>query len=37
MRNVLITGGSRGIGRAMVRLFSARGYSVAFTDKESFN
>ena len=37
MRNVLITGGSRGIGRAMVRLFSARGYSVAFTYKESFN
>lgn len=30
-RNVLITGGSRGIGAAMVRLFSARGWGVAFT------
>ncbi len=35
MKNVLITGGSRGIGRAMVRLFCERGYSVAFTYKES--
>lgn len=35
MKNVLITGGSRGIGRAMVRLFSERGYSVAFTYKDS--
>ena len=37
MKNVLITGGSRGIGRAMVRLFSERGYSVAFTYKASLN
>ena len=35
MRTVLITGGSRGIGRAMVELFSAKGYSVAFTYKNS--
>ena len=35
MRNVLITGGSRGIGAAMVRLFSKRGYKVAFTYKSS--
>lgn len=34
MKNVLITGGSRGIGRAMVKMFSERGYSVAFTYKE---
>lgn len=32
---VLINGGSRGIGKAMVKLFSARGYSVAFTYKSS--
>lgn len=31
MRNVFITGGSRGIGRAMVELFSAEGWQVAFT------
>ncbi len=31
MRTVLITGGSRGIGAAMVRLFSARGWRAAFT------
>ena len=35
MRTVLITGGSRGIGAAMVRLFSERGYKVAFTYKNS--
>ena len=31
MRTVLITGGSRGIGEAMVRLFSEKGWRVAFT------
>ena len=35
MRTVLITGGSRGIGAAMVRLFTSRGYKVAFTYKNS--
>ena len=35
MKTVLITGGSRGIGRAMVQLFSENGYSVAFTYKSS--
>ena len=35
MRTVLITGGSRGIGAAMVRMFSERGYRVAFTYKNS--
>ena len=35
MKNVLITGGSRGIGKAMVELFSERGYNVAFTYKTS--
>ncbi len=35
MKNVLITGGTRGIGRAMVTLFCERGYSVAFTYKNS--
>ena len=31
MQSVLITGGSRGIGRAMVELFASEGYKVAFT------
>ena len=31
MKAVLVTGGSRGIGREIVRLFAASGYSVAFT------
>lgn len=35
MKNVLITGGSRGIGRAMVIAFSEAGYKVAFTYKSS--
>ena len=35
MKTVLITGGSRGIGRAMVEKFTAEGYSVAFTYKNS--
>ena len=35
MKTVLITGGSRGIGRAMVELFSKNGYKVAFTYKNS--
>ena len=34
-QTVLITGGSRGIGEAMVRLFSERGWRVAFTYKNS--
>ncbi len=37
MKTVLITGGSRGIGRAMTELFSQNGYSVAFTYKNSEN
>ena len=37
MRTVLITGGSRGIGRAMVETFSKEGYKVAFTYKNSEN
>ncbi|MBQ8381260.1 MAG: 3-oxoacyl-ACP reductase FabG [Clostridia bacterium] len=35
MKTVLITGGSRGIGRAAVKLFSKNGYRVAFTYKSS--
>lgn len=37
MKTVLITGGSRGIGRAMVELFCSKGYKVAFTYKNSEN
>lgn len=35
MKRVLITGGTRGIGRAMVMLFAKEGYKVAFTYKNS--
>ena len=35
MKNVLVNGGSRGIGKEMVKLFSSNGYSVAFTYKSS--
>ena len=35
MKSVFITGGSRGIGKAMVELFSENGYKVAFTYKSS--
>lgn len=35
MRTVLITGGSRGIGAAMVERFSKDGYNVAFTYSKS--
>ena len=34
-KNVFINGGSRGIGAAMVRLFSQKGYRVAFTYESS--
>ena len=34
-QTVVITGGSRGIGEAMVRLFSEKGWRVAFTYKNS--
>ncbi len=37
MKTVFITGGSRGIGRAMTELFAKNGYSVAFTYKNSEN
>ena len=35
MKNVLITGGSRGIGKALVEAFSQQGYRVAFTYNKS--
>lgn len=35
MKNILITGGSRGIGAAMVRAFAKAGYKVFFTYKQS--
>ena len=35
MKTLLVTGGSRGIGAAIVRLFSSSGYKVAFTYKNS--
>ena len=37
MKTVLITGGSRGIGRSMVETFAKAGYLVAFTYKSSEN
>lgn len=37
MKNVLITGGSRGIGKALVEAFSKNGYNVAFTYNKSEN
>ena len=37
MKNILITGGSRGIGEAMVRAFSQKGHKVAFTYKSSID
>lgn len=36
-KNIVITGGSRGIGAQAVRMFSARGSNVAFLYKQSFD
>lgn len=36
MKNILITGGSRGIGAAMVKEFAKEGYRVFFTYKNSY-
>ena len=35
MKTAFVIGGSRGIGRAIVELFAAEGYLVAFTYKKS--
>ena len=35
MKNVLVTGGSRGIGKAIVEAFCVAGYNVAFTYRNS--
>ena len=35
MPNIVITGGSRGIGESMVRLFAREGWRVLFTDLKS--
>ena len=37
MKTVLITGGSRGIGKALVKAFSDKGYNVAFTYNKSYD
>jgi 3-oxoacyl-[acyl-carrier protein] reductase len=37
VKNILITGGSRGIGEAMVRSFTEQGCSVAFTYRSSYD
>ena len=37
MKTALVTGGSRGIGKAIVELLCEKGYSVAFTYKSSEN
>ncbi len=37
MKNVLVSGGSRGIGAEIVRLFAKNGYNVAFTYKKSID